>query len=189
MKEKNNLRPVPPGDARDPARVIYDLDLSRQDQSFSFRMRELVKLFVRGNEIALRKHKVTSGQWHFLRALWEQEGRSQAELSDILGTTSSATVFSINLLERDGLAHRVPDSEDQRRYLIYLTPKGQKLREQLLPHAREIQLTALDGFSADEVRLLDDFMTRMKQNLQKRLDAEDATKPAKRGRRGAAKKG
>jgi len=163
--KSSKVKVLPVEDA-DPAKVIYDFDLSRQDQSFSFRMREIVKLFVRAHSRALKVYGITIGQWQFLRALWEKEGQSQAELSDVLGTTSAATVFSVNLLERDGLAERVPDRTDQRRYLIHLTPRGRHLREALLPDARDLQLAALKDFSSSEIRQLSEFLNRIRTNLQ-----------------------
>jgi len=146
--------------------LVYGIDLTQQNQSFSFRMREITKLFARAMNEHLKRFGVTTGQWYFLRALWEREGVSQQYLSNRLGMSSAATVFSINLLERDKLAERLPDHTDKRRYCIYLTPRGKHLREELLPFAREVQLRALDGFTDAEVRQLSEMLGRIKVNLE-----------------------
>jgi DNA-binding MarR family transcriptional regulator len=153
--------------------LTIGFDLSRQDQSFSFRMRELTKLFARGLARDLRNFDVTLGQWQSLRALWEQDGHSQQELSSILNMTSAATVYSVNLLERDGLAFRQRDANDSRRFLIYLTPKGHALRKTLVPFARQIQIDAFADFSDDDIAMLDALLARMKVNLQNAIAERD----------------
>ena len=142
------------------------LDLTRQDQSVSFRMRELTKWFGRLIVFDLRPFSITIGQWRFLRMLWERDGVSQQELSDGLGMTSAATVASVNLLERDDLAVRVRHPSDNRRYLIYLTAKGKKLRRQTAPVARTIQIEAFSDFSERESEEFFRLLERMQTNLE-----------------------
>lgn len=159
---------------------LMQADLGRHDQGCSHRMREITKLFARPLLLRLNRHGVTFGEWRFLRVLWERDGISQSELSDLLGMTSAATVFSVNLLERDGFAERVPDSTDRRRMLIYLTPKGRALRERLMPYARSIRLAAFAGFSEREMRQLDLMLDRIKSNLGNFIREQEAVRARRR---------
>lgn len=170
---------APRSDSRVDRRALsLGFDLGRREQSFSFRMREIIKLFSGGLAPDLRKFGVTMGQWQFLRALWEADGRSQRQLGNELNITSAATVFAVNMLERDGLATRQSDPTDSRRTLIFLTLKGHQLRAQLLPFARQIQLDAFEDFSDEEIAQLDMLLAKMKGNLQRsmsKLTAEAAS--------------
>jgi len=159
---------------------LKQIDLGRHDQGCSYRMREITKLFAQPLQLRLSKHGVTFGEWRFLRVLWERDGISQSELSDLLGMTSAATVFSVNLLERDGLAQRVPDPGDRRRMLIHLTPKGRALRDRLLPYARHIRVAAFAGFSEREVRQLDLMLARIKSNLGNFIREQEAPRVRRR---------
>jgi DNA-binding MarR family transcriptional regulator len=146
--------------------ILADLDIAKQDRSFSYRFRAIAKLFGHVRAGLLRQYGVTEGQFHIMRVLWERDGVSQRELGDQLEMTSAATVFSVNMLERDGLAQRVKDPGDQRRFRIVLTSKGRGFRDKLLPESRKYQLAALRGFSETEARLLDALLDRIKANLQ-----------------------
>jgi MarR family transcriptional regulator, organic hydroperoxide resistance regulator len=159
---------------------LMQADISQHDQGCSHRMREITKLFARPLLRRLNRHGVTFGEWRFLRVLWERDGVSQSELSDLLDMTSAATVFSVNLLERDGFAERVPDPTDRRRMLIYLTPKGRALRERLMPYARTIRLAAFAGFSDREVRQLDVMLDRIKSNLGNFIRVQEAVRARRR---------
>ena len=147
------------------AKQITVFDPERRELSFSFRLREINKLFAQGFAKDLRRFGITVGQWQFLRALWEYDGSYQQELSSMLGLTSAATVASINLLERDGLAVRKPDPTDNRRLLIVLTAKGSDLRHELLPLAEKHLYEAVEGFSEADLRRFDRFLTKMTHNL------------------------
>jgi DNA-binding MarR family transcriptional regulator len=128
-------------------------------------MREIVKLFGRELSVDLNAHGITLGQWRFLRVLWERDGRSQKEIAEALDFTPGATVFALRILERDGLARRERAAEDSRISRVHLTPKGRALERQLLPHARDSHIKALEGFSAAEVDVLLALLDRIKDNL------------------------
>ena len=83
------------------------------------------------NKIA--PHGVSIGQWHFLRALWEEDGMTQRELSHRVGMMEPTTVTALNGMERRGLVKRVRNPRDRRKLNVYLTETGRGLKAQLLP--------------------------------------------------------
>jgi DNA-binding MarR family transcriptional regulator len=133
-------------------------------------------------EERLRPFGITSGMWHFLRALWEEDGLSQRELSDRVGTSEATTVSALHAMERRGLALRVQNSEDRRKSNIFLTRPAKDLRDQLLQEAREVNCTATEGISAAEVESLKTILGKIRRNLATANDARRAaaSPPAKK---------
>jgi DNA-binding MarR family transcriptional regulator len=97
---------------------------------------------------------VSSGQWHFLRILWTEDGLTQIELSRRAGMREPTTVTAVNGLEKAGLVRRRKSSSDRRKIHICLTSRGKSLKSKLLPFVAEVNALGLKGFSAQEIRSL-----------------------------------
>ena len=116
-------------------------------------------------EERLKPFGITSGMWHFLRALWEEDGLSQRELSDRVGTSEPTTVSALHAMEKRGLALRVPNSEDRRKSNIFLTRPAKELRDRLLEEARAVNRIATAGIAAAEIETLKATLGKIRQNL------------------------
>jgi len=116
-------------------------------------------------EERLRPFGISSGMWHFLRALWEEDGLSQRELSERVGTSEPTTVSALHAMEKRGLALRVPNSEDRRKSNIFLTRPAKELRDMLLREAREVNRAATAGIAAAEIESLKATLAKIRQNL------------------------
>lgn len=138
---------------------------SGRKQSLSDRFRAINKLFSQARYFALRKNGVTEGQWNILRELWGRDGISQRQIGDQLQMSSAATVYAVNMLEKDNLAKRVKDPGDRRSFRIVLTKEGRKLRNALLPVGWDYQMIALNGFTDEELEQLDNMLERIRSNL------------------------
>jgi len=125
-------------------------------------------------EERLRPFGISSGMWHFLRALWEEDGLSQRELSDRVGTSEATTVSALHAMEKRGLALRVPNSEDRRKSNIFLTRPAKDLRDMLLREARAVNRTATEGISASEIESLKTILGKIRKNLTAANDARRA---------------
>jgi len=128
-------------------------------------------------EERLRPFGITSGMWHFLRALWEEDGLSQRELSDRVGTSEPTTVSALHAMEKRGLALRVPNSEDRRKSNIFLTRPAKEMRDLLLKEAREVNRTATEGISAAEIESLKTTLGKIRNNLAAASDARRIAVP------------
>ena len=113
----------------------------------------------------LSSYGMTLGQYYFMRALWIEEGLSQRELSDRVGTTEPTTASVLRLLEKNGLVRRVRNRRDRRTINIFPTQKGRKLKNELLNMAIKINEIATSSFSTAEVEMLKRLMREMKTNL------------------------
>ena len=116
-------------------------------------------------EEQIRPYGITTGMWHFLRALWEKDGLSQRELSDRVGTTEPTTVTALHAMEKRGLVVRVQDRGDRRKSNIHLTKPARGLRDLLLPHARAVNRIATFGIPAGEIAALKRTLTKIRANL------------------------
>ncbi len=142
--------------------------------SFAWRIREITKLYSKAIEPDLARHGLTFGEWRCLRALWEEDGLSQRELSERLTMTTAAATSAVDLLERDGLADRTGDRNDKRRFFVRLTRKGKLLRDQLLPKCRALNIRLFAEFSDAEVLRIDADLNRLLAALEREIEASAA---------------
>jgi len=142
-------------------------------------------------EDKLRPYGITTGMWYFLRALWEEDGLTQRELSDRVGTTEPTTVSALHAMEKRGLALRVPNATDRRKSNIFLTRPAKDLHDLLLREARDVNRTATAGLDHAEIRSLKATLEKIRKNLAaasaaRQVAAKRNGKTSERGSRGAA---
>jgi DNA-binding MarR family transcriptional regulator len=95
-----------------------------------------------------------------MKALSEDDGRSQRELSTQLGIHRNVMVTVVDKLEREGLVKRMPHPEDRRAFAVTLTDKARGVLPKLDAQgsAQEDEITAL---------LTDDERKAVLQHLQR----------------------
>jgi DNA-binding MarR family transcriptional regulator len=118
---------------------------------------------------------VSSGQWPFLRVLWNEEGMSQRELSRRVGMQEPTTVSALNTLEKSGLVRREPSVEDRRKMHVFLTPKGRALRAEMMACVTEVNEIATRGVDPADMEVLRRVLARLGENL---IEDELAGAPA-----------
>ena len=144
----------------------------RSENSIGYVIRSTHLTFAKYLRNRLQPHDVTPGQWFFLRALWEEEGLSQRELSRRVRTTEPTTVSALRLLERNGLIRRVRNTRDRRTINIFLTPKGRALEQTLVPGMFEMNRIATAGLSRAEVDEAFRLLVKMRDNVAATLGDE-----------------
>ena len=127
--------------------------------------RRSFRAFSRALESKTILHGVTGGQWRFLRVLWENDGITQRELSDLVGTKEPTTVRSIRSLEKSKLVVRAPDPSDKRKLNIRLTAKSRKLRKELMPYVIAVNEQATRGISKKDQETAKKVLRQMYLNL------------------------
>jgi MarR family transcriptional regulator, organic hydroperoxide resistance regulator len=136
-------------------------------ESSGFLVRDANRAFQRLLEKRIAPYGVARGQWYFLRVLWNEDGLSQRELSARVGTMEPTTVIALRTMEKSGLIRRVRSIDDRRRSHVWLTPKAQRLRTELLTLARGITDAAEAGISGGELALFRRVIARMTANLDR----------------------
>ncbi len=148
----------------------HDVDFyADPNNSMGYLCRIAFRGFSRALERRTLPHGVSSGQWRFLRVLWREEGLTQRELSRRVGMREPTTVIALKSLEKSGLVHREPSSEDRRKIHVYLTPKARALRGTLAPHVAEVNAIATQGLTQEEA----DTLRRLLQVVGRNLATEE----------------
>lgn len=141
-------------------------------------IREATRALVRALTVRLAEHGVSFGHWAFLRILWEKDGLTQRELSDLAGVMEPTTFAAIKAMEEMGYVTRRQLPDNRKNMYVYLTPQGRALKQKLVPLAEEVNRVAARGVSAADIAATRRTLEAMLQNL-----ARDAARlPAKKGR-------
>ena len=149
-------------DAPDPRSANVELPLA---DSLGYQIRTTHRLFQRALQLEIERSGVTLGMWYFLRVLWSEDGITQSELSQRVGTMEPTTLSAIRDMERNGLVRRAPHPGDRRKINIYMTDEGRALRDQLLPTAHAV-IAASAGLTDREKTMLIAMLKAMQANLQ-----------------------
>lgn len=76
-------------------------------------------------------YDVTCEQWSVLVNLGKKNGQSQQDLAGLTCKDKTTITRLIDNMEKHNLVVRIPDKNDKRQKLIYLTKKGRDLQEEL----------------------------------------------------------
>lgn len=147
-----------------------DGDLLPFERSVGYQVRMTHRALQRYLQQHIEPHGVTPGMWYFLRALWHEDGLTQRELSDIVGTMEPTTLTAIRAMEKNGLVTRTRSEQDRRKINIHLTSRGLALRDELLPLARKVVDHAVEGFSDREREGLMQYLGLIQRNLARHIE-------------------
>lgn len=102
-----------------------------------------------GLEAELHKDELTVEQWRVLEVLGDREGRSMGMLAELVLMNHPALTKMADRMVVNGLIHRAPDPQDQRRVLVYVTDRGAAIYERAKRRidAYELQLESALGKS------------------------------------------
>lgn len=137
------------------------------DKSLAYLVREVHRAYLRSLVARIGKYGITSGMWWFLRVLWTEDGLSQAELSKRLAVKGPTTVRAIDRLQKFGLVIRRQHPEDKRMGLIFLTSKGNRMRDTLMPLAIETNRIGIRALTCTEERIARTLLGRVLEQLTK----------------------
>ncbi len=138
-------------------------------ESVGYQIRATHRLLQRFLQVKIEPHGITLGMWYFLRALWHEDGLTQRELSNRVGTMEPTTLSAMVIMEKKGLVRRVRNADDRRKWHIHLTPRGRALKGKLLPLAREVVDTAVQNLSRGDVTQLLNGLAEVQKSLHTTL--------------------
>lgn len=117
----------------------------------------------------LESYDFDVGQFPFLFLLFEKEGVTQEYLSADLGMDKGTTARSLALLEEKGLIFRKSDKSDRRINHVFLTSKARGMEDELLKIKKALRDAQFEGFSQQERELAQQFIMRIRDNMNKAL--------------------
>lgn len=114
----------------------------------------------------LKVHDVTISQWAILKQIWQQEGRSQVELQELLGLDGATITGLVQRMIHLDLIQRRPDPSDRRVQRVFLTERGRALEQITKTLEETVNSQALKGFSTDERSFFIRLLIRALQNCE-----------------------
>jgi MarR family transcriptional regulator, organic hydroperoxide resistance regulator len=141
-------------------------------------VKDATRALVRALQMRLAAHAVSFGHWTYLRILWERDGLTQRELSEQAGVTEPTTFSALKAMERLGYIRR--RRRDRKRVDILLTPKGRRLREQLVPLAEEVNSIAVRGVAKADIVAARGVLLAIIASMARDEEAADMRMPSTR---------
>ena len=111
--------------------------------------------------------EVTAEQAVIIMKLYQKEGVTQQELSDALFKDKSSVKRLIDNMERKNFIVRIPDQNDGRNKLIYLTHGGRELRERMAEVAICLLDEAQENIDTEEIKICKKVLNQIFNNLSK----------------------
>ncbi len=139
---------------------------SEEWQRYFFLFIRLSHLHHRVVHAAVKDLGLYRGQPPLLHRLYERDGMTQSEISEELHVRPSTVSNMVSRMVEAGFVKRRADPLDQRVSRVYLTEKGQRIREQLLAVERELTWQALESLDAEQRQTLARLLNQVCDNLQ-----------------------
>ncbi len=109
---------------------------------------------------------VTPDQFAVLLRLWELDGISQIELCQKTCKNKSNLTRILDSMEKRELVFRQLSKQDRRSYSIFLTEKGNSLKDGLITTALQVQNELFNGVSNEEAKILLKSFTTLSKNIK-----------------------
>jgi DNA-binding MarR family transcriptional regulator len=135
------------------------------DDRIAHLIKDATRALVRSLQKELKKYGVPFSQWSILRVLWTQDGLSQRELSSMAGIMESTAANVVRQMETKGYISRRHLGKNRRKRHVFLTLKGRKLKNKLVPLAEEVNKIARKNIGQEDIKLLHDCLLTMIENL------------------------
>ncbi|MEU7044204.1 MarR family transcriptional regulator [Streptomyces varsoviensis] len=135
----DSTSPEPPATARD-AQVSYAIfQLARAHRGHAAAM--------------LRAMNLHPGQELLLMQLFDQDGRTQAELLERVGLDHSTVSKSLRRMQESGLITREPAPHDRRAMVVSLTDAGRALRQPITDMWRALEEISVRDLTAEQAEM------------------------------------
>lgn len=128
-------------------------------------IREAARALVRALTVRLAEQGVSFGHWAFLRILWERDGLTQRELSEMAGVMEPTTYAALKAMERLGYVERRQLPQNRKNVYVHLTPQGRALKRKLVPLAEEVNRLATRGAKPEDLAATRRVLLAMLDNL------------------------
>ena len=113
-----------------------------------------------------KEYDVTPEQWAILNRLWVRDGVSPKELAELTSKDQPNTVRILTKIENKGFITRRINSEDNRSFLIYLTPIGRELKYSLIPLAYDVLNKATYNIDGNKIEIVKEVLNKIFKNLE-----------------------
>ncbi|MFY9788767.1 MAG: MarR family winged helix-turn-helix transcriptional regulator [Pseudolabrys sp.] len=150
------------------------------DDRLAHLVKDATRALVRALQMRMAEHAVSFGHWTFLRILWDCDGLTQRKLSEQAGVMEPTTFSALNAMERLGYVTRRKRGGDRKKVYAFLTAKGRRLQEKLVPLAEEVNRIAVSGVPSDDIAATRHVLLSIIENLARDEHATDMRMPSTR---------
>lgn len=139
-----------------------EIDRLVLDRFLPYRLSVLANTVSRANaRLYADRFGITIPEWRVLAILGDSGPATSAEIRDRTAMDKVQVSRAIQRLVSARLVSRRIDPADRRRATIAMTAKGAGVYREIVPLALSREAILLDGFSAEERRLLDALLNRL----------------------------
>lgn len=111
-----------------------------------------------------QEHGLTVAEWRLIAILARFGPLSANQVCDRSAMDKVRVSRAVSRATSAGLVDRQIDSQDRRRSVLTLTPRGRAIHDHIVPLARDRELQMLAGLDEHEVDQLHDLLTRLLVN-------------------------
>lgn len=140
------------------------MDQLKLDNQICFPMYAASRLIIREYQPHLDKLGITYPQYLVLLVLWEVDGISVNDISFKLILNTNTVTPLLKRMETLGLISRIRSEEDERKVIVWLTPKGSAMKSA----AAQIPFSLMAGIAPEDVNVEE--LIAMKNKLQEWID-------------------
>jgi DNA-binding MarR family transcriptional regulator len=117
-------------------------------------------------ELELKDHSASLIRFHIMSTLFKNGGEmTPSEIAESVFREKNSVTAVINTMERQGVVHRVPSTNDRRSVKVVITDKGWKEANRLNPIAQEISRDTLGCLDREQVEGLIETMRNLRGSL------------------------
>lgn len=114
----------------------------------------------------VRDMGIQHGQMPIIMIVYENDGCSQKEIAEKMGTTPPTVNVSIQRLEKADIVCRKRDANDQRIMRVYLTENGKGIVRKIQEESIAVEKVMFNNFSEAELCLLRRFFEQIISNIE-----------------------
>lgn len=116
--------------------------------------------------LSKKGYSLTTDHWGLLQKLYEKDGLPQVELANLLNKDKPNITRILDIMEKNDLISRKSDPFDRRKFLIFLTDKTKKMKNDLFVIASEVTEKSLIGISQTEIHEFMNVLNKIYLNLE-----------------------
>ena len=136
------------------------------DETLGFLIADAARAYRRMWSPMIAKHGVSPGIFPFLRIISEHDGLTLRELADAVHMRGPTTVDIVKDMEARGLVRRERNREDGRKVNLFLTAKGRRAWQSVIPEVLTINEHAQRGLKTQERAHLKALLRRVRANFE-----------------------
>lgn len=121
------------------------------------------------NRLSKKNIEITHAQMLILMMLYNENGKNQNELTNIMKKEKTTIARVIDGMEKKNLIRR-EKGLDKRNKICYLTDKGKELMNEIMPVVCEVNQKAIENITVEEFELFKKVIEKIKLNFEYQLE-------------------